>query len=379
MNMNNAEYDRILNKITKGNESLTKKAIYEQYEEWVKNLRNYPSVVLYSASNEVFWSNVSQETIEEMIKISQHIKSIDPTRIVDNQGLQNFKNNLSSPILDDRFDVVNLHYPHRDLIIDWQKKYKKPLVLGEVMSWKAFGILVHGHIDIEKWDIAIVEQANWIRENIPFYIDMEISGIMPFSSMWMVFNGKNPKYPGPWSDLIKFSRDRDTDPLLPGGFVDIPWPANSGALIKPNKMSIGGPGGEQGAINWFDPNRVEFTPSVCYEALKENFRPMPFPKEVNLSPQVILHLFNNEPKASLREKELSDINVILKPAEGQCTNSIGVKTDKEGKAWFILPEKGKYITEVEGYKTNPSSIEVNYRKLDLKPGYNIPIVTINCE
>jgi hypothetical protein len=123
------------------------------YHEWIRRIRNHPSVVIYSADNEVIngyeslggysrekeKAHAEQDRVRWMKKFAGFIREVDPTRPVEHEGDG------------DLDDINNIHYPHEvpfyplypnttywpindPFACAWKYKpwdRKKPLVIGE--------------------------------------------------------------------------------------------------------------------------------------------------------------------------------------------------------------------------------------------------------
>lgn len=72
------------------------------YKQWAKHLRNEPSVVMYSLTNETYWERNRPEEMAVAKQIVDVMRQHDPTRPLQADG-DNYWNGL--------LDVINIHYP----------------------------------------------------------------------------------------------------------------------------------------------------------------------------------------------------------------------------------------------------------------------------
>jgi len=91
--------------------------VQRTYHEWVRRVRNHPSVVLYSADNEVAngyeslggyspekeAAHRADERVGWVLRFAGFIREVDPTRPIMHEG---------DGGLNGEADVINLHYPH---------------------------------------------------------------------------------------------------------------------------------------------------------------------------------------------------------------------------------------------------------------------------
>jgi beta-galactosidase/beta-glucuronidase len=66
---------------------------------WARSMRNHPSVVMYSSSNEMF---LVKYTNEETLVLGKAIRSADPTRAIVHDGMKDVGD-----------DAVSYHYPRQ--------------------------------------------------------------------------------------------------------------------------------------------------------------------------------------------------------------------------------------------------------------------------
>lgn len=333
---------------------------------WVKNIENYyidiarkhrnhPSIAIWSAENESF-IKPTEPALNRALQFDKATKQEDPNRPIDHHGS-----------IEPEFEIANFHYPSNDQFKNWQTLYgSRPVMDGEFNSFStAHNMCVKNQ---ETAKAAGRDTAEYFSQKIKFYRDINLSGIMPFLlSQHTLFSTASPELMGPWHDILKpVSEYKETgsewSPIEYNTWVSpMLWPSLSGKGIKAERMPISN---YTALINWFDPTRPESTPNEVYYAIQEAFRPMP-PLNDKKVPEVIV-------KVEQGNQPLAGINVFLIPRENQSTNPIGVMTDKNGTAWFILKEPGKYEIYAQGYgkKTEKIIINAPLTVLSSLPGYD---------
>ncbi|MEI6073093.1 MAG: sugar-binding domain-containing protein [Verrucomicrobiae bacterium] len=144
--------------------------VLDYYKRWARHLRNEPSVVIYSLTNETYWERNLPEEMEVAKQIVGVMRAEDPTRLLQADG-DNSWNGL--------LDIINIHYPEGTagtlrlkypnsgvmvpndlewLTPDggegWMTKFQwdRPLVLGEFGGggdWESYSS--HGGDDVFNW------------------------------------------------------------------------------------------------------------------------------------------------------------------------------------------------------------------------------------
>ncbi len=76
--------------------------VLEYYKRWARQMRNEPSVVMYSLANETYWERNLPEEMAVAKEIVEVMRSEDPTRPLQADG-DNSWNGL--------LDIINIHYP----------------------------------------------------------------------------------------------------------------------------------------------------------------------------------------------------------------------------------------------------------------------------
>ena len=160
-------------------------------------------------------------------------------------------------------------------------------------------------------------------------------------------------------------------PPFPTAFA-ITWPSQSGVgqhrtnlILRGHKQTFP----ETRHPNWCDPSMPvfagEWAEEAGYREVSEKANGRPYRAgghpgvATRRAPEVIVTV-------TRRAKPVAGEYVFLIPASGQATNPVGVMTDPEGKAWFVLQEPGTYRAECGGKAT---TFAASYQPLKLDPGY----------
>jgi len=296
--------------------------------EWVKAYRNHPSVVLWSLTNETFGSiDPTGAGRRRFRRLADRLREMDLTRPIDTES------EADPPGRADRFDVANHHWYARvappevdpfyvENVQGWPERYQRPLILGEC------GV-AQTHTDYYRRDVSAEEryrvwlrEAEWVRTTVPRLLKWDVAGICPhqgFLLTWDCVNG------GVWGP-------EEPEP------IPIPWPALSGPGAKPPELTHLA----AQSINWFDPSHPVYRPTVVHQALQETWRPMP-PLHRYTAPELLVEVI-------AEGQPLSGASIFAIPLDGQATHPLGVWADEEGKAWFVLPEEGRYEMRVLGHQ-----------------------------
>ncbi|MBQ4313861.1 MAG: hypothetical protein IJC21_00300 [Lentisphaeria bacterium] len=133
-----------------GNNYVDEKAAKEHLKGMVKNFRNHPSIILWSATNEFNLWRVprTEKSMDFLVKLDDFIKKLDSSRPVQHSGFGDAHG---------RLDIVNIHYPSesqnnpaglywqrnpekfarrlwKDIFIRYNPYGKKPVFYGEELN-----------------------------------------------------------------------------------------------------------------------------------------------------------------------------------------------------------------------------------------------------
>lgn len=321
------------------------------YAEWVKWLRNHPSVVLYSTDNEIFtqaWdtpdklaANIRNDRLGAVYE--RFVKRLDPTRPVTRDGDEGTWGKLGTWQEDPPAEVANYHYPDfntKKLVENWQSLYEKPVLFGETLycSYGAWD----GWIDAIPAQVAA--KAKRCRRVLSLYRDLEVSGWVGMGPGLDGFTELRDDGAGnPWG-ITPALRDRYKQtgvltnlPRYP--YFPVAWPSRSGPGLKPEFhrfLSFYG----YGSVNPYFADRKVCVLNAVNKAYKECTHPMP-PLASDRPPEVLLTVEH-------QGAPLPFALVTLVPESGQACPPTTVRADSRGRAWFVLDEPGAYEVRVEG-------------------------------
>lgn len=343
----------------------------DYYRRLVRKHRNHPSVVIWSMENETFTGKMPREVQDKLlnrfVEFGKVVKETDFTRPLHYHG--------SREVIDDpRLEIGSVHYKYGKELQDYlDKAGNKPVVAGEFGNYNSLAdkampkntqISEDGKSikDSELMGKRLQEYADWFKSEIISERNMGVAGIIPFCPIDGLQAPDKKEHLGPWADeLYKsyFIAGPTPTQAKPHAYIPIEWPSLSGPGIKGRYLLSNNRG--RGSINWFDPNRPVCTLNKLYYAIRDAFLPMP-PVNAKRLPEVIITVKKGG-------NALPGVNVFLAPQENQYANPIGIMTDKDGTAWFVLKEPGKYKVYCESDE-NSKIIEVPEGKTIDKPGYD---------
>ena len=147
---------------------------------------------------------------------------------------------------------------------------------------------------------------------------------------------------------------------------DISWPSESGwghrrrsLLLRGHKRTYP----ETRHPNWCDKDKKVFdgdwAEQAGYRRVSEKTGGAIKPATTR-APEIIVTLMSGG-------KPLAGTHVLIEPVGGQSTNPVGVMTDSNGRAWFVLQEAGPYRAVCCGRET---TFDAEFQSLNLEPGYD---------
>ncbi|NOZ63922.1 MAG: hypothetical protein GXO71_03125 [Caldiserica bacterium] len=208
----------------------------------VQRDRNHPSVVIWSASNEMRWSDPDTSLCrKELPRVAQAMKKLDPTRPVLFDG--------DSEILEqDKTEIESLHYGTKVTGENWDRK--KPLIVGEFGKWHYISpyenTLLGGekvYIDFDYCQRIVSKEA---RLQIEQARANEVSGLCPFNTINYMHHAL------PYKDIVLNWNDLTTPGIKPRKIIRFSTPLNLG----------------------YDPELPERIPNPAYEEIKHAFQPV---------------------------------------------------------------------------------------------------------
>jgi hypothetical protein len=286
-----------------------------QYPLWAKTVANHPSVVVLMMG--CLLNN------DQVARLAEVYHSADPTRLLHSGG------DVARPPMNlaayaSKFDMFEPD-PTRNIRegytngIDYLGSYggkRVPVVNKEI--WYN-----NRNPKTGQWEEAPQEKyAQATKEAILYLAGIKLAGFILYSQQ-----GFKPYHE-----------------LAGGG---IKWPSRSGESQHPTSSRTGGMGGWPVEFaNFFDPTKPAFEPLATAKAMRESapeYIGHQVPAARFRRPEVIVTV-------SADGKPLADTYVYAVPIKGAPAVPMGMRTDKDGTAWFILREPGQYRFAVRGTK-----------------------------
>jgi len=320
----------------------------EQYRAWVKKYRAHPSVILWSTENEVFQvvpsdaeAPETRQAYREQLRLFGHLDEVTRGADPEHRPVHHHGCHAAYFAGDaDSFEVLDIHYPES---VAWVAQMladenPRPVIVGE---FHASGP-----------DLAA--QAKDLSARLTGYLDAGAS-VMPHDLVGQSsYNEERLAWMGPWGEAVRAATEAVTVPVL--------WPSLSGPGTKVERTPVGRNYFYSALINWFDPNRPEWTPNLLAQVFRDRLRPMP-PAPENGPAQVLVTVrVNGQPAPHA--------NVFLRPLDDQPTDVVGVRADALGTAWFPFLPPGRYRAEAQ-VETDwrPTEFEAPPVPFEVPPGY----------
>ncbi|MBQ8756462.1 MAG: hypothetical protein IJZ19_15655 [Lentisphaeria bacterium] len=310
------------------------------YRRWVRMVRNHPSVIILSSDNEIYtqaWDslekldlNLRNDAIGAIY--GRYVKKLAPGYIITRDGDVGTwgwegKWQETPPC-----ETANYHYPNFDIgkcTVNWQDVYGyRPLIYGEAVYC--------GHFRKVPTPELLAENAKYNRRMIRTFREEEIPvtvymGITGEGFVSWDDTGKG----NPWG-VSKTMAQKGELPFIPFYAPRIDWPANSGPGRKSPVGKIDFKGFGWRAVNWFHPDYPTHRDSVINKVYREELISQPELSGDTAAECVVV----------LQDKK-AGVPVRLDGREGWISY-----TDKNGKAYFLLPEAGEYTVSACGRNKN---------------------------
>ncbi|HUW31815.1 MAG TPA: glycoside hydrolase family 2 TIM barrel-domain containing protein, partial [Planctomycetota bacterium] len=310
----------------------------EVADAWIRRDRNHPSIL--------FWDVTDTWAPEYCVPLLTTVKLLDDTR------MREVTYNDSPRELVDLVSDYRL-FAGLDKIEASIKKIRagelpvKPIRVGEAGIFKG-----------AKWGYD--EQPPMLPGWLDFINSLpgrNIHGLQTFHLTDMDYRGFTLQVPGMLSE-----------PLKP----KITWPAQSGSDPRIDPF---GEGTQQAwgkaaiYLNWCDPSLPVSRPTATAKWWKKMYHDLTGrslgPLSKTRVPEAIVTAMD------AAGKPVPGAMVFVSPLEDQAMVPYGVKADDAGRAWFVLPEEGKYRFEFTGGDGTAASATAKCRrtKIDVNPGY----------
>lgn len=313
------------------------------YENWVKMLRNHPSVVIASTDNEIFtqaWDTAAREDYNirnDRIGAfyGRYVKSLNPALIITRDGDEGTWGHKGKWHENPPCDTGNYHYPDfniEDFVLNWQSVYDfRPAVFGETL-YCSYGAW-------DKWigpvPSQVQKKAATVRSVASLYKKLGIPAqiYMGLSSDGFIKLDDSGKG-NPWGITASAVNAYKDKKALPEGLVypwrKIEWPSLSGKGMKRLAQDVAQGSYGHKALNWFDSKYASHVRNEVNDAYRDSLIPQPA-LAVPSDAEFIVDL-----GSAGAGKLVSAIHASgLYPADA-------VVADSAGKVWFEVSEPGKY-------------------------------------
>jgi len=341
--------------------------------QYVRAHRNHPSIIIWESNNEAGTQGHRTPPVQSLTGLAAIQKichEVDPTRPVDPQGSPWV---AAAPRLgiDFETDIYNVHPYGRPLYIDYTRigrmvgfRDDRPQIIGEVVrNTDEIGWGMSGRTpdQIKKAFEAYDEHVGkyWAESALDYH-RRGGDGFQVLTLGAFAYHGPKSETEfagGPWN-------------IYAGGTVKDPpceWPAYSGEDFKVAGLQIGA---LYGNLNWWDPALPAFTLNCVADRMKAAYAEIAggdlpaLPKRRR--PEVIVTVTAND-------IPVPDRYVTISPGGGQAVPAQTVRTDWQGRAWFVLDEPGSYeiIFAEETARFVPrKTIQVDWAARDTQAGYH---------
>ncbi len=347
------------------------------YTRWWKDLRNHPSVLIWSTDNEILtqaWDseakapfNVRNDRIGALY--SDYMNTLDRSLVVTRNGDVGTWNHQARWFQDPPCPTANYHYPNWNneaCAVNWQTTYEyRPIVFGEALYCSYLlpsdkGGWVGGRPKLVK------NKAETVAKCVSLYTALEIPcavymglGLDGFTFLDETGRGN------PWgikeSEIEAF---RANGTLPPGRRVDqypwlrIDWPARSGEGEREPADQVSCRTWGTQAMNVYEAGVPSHVRNAVNDAYRQALRPQP-PVDAGRFAEAIVTV---EPWADVWTTTPSG-------------NREGVRADAEGRAWFRSLAPGRRVFTCGG---RSKEVELSARgEAVAKPGFEgIPRVSL---
>ena len=347
-----------------------KEAIEEQISGYVRAYRNHPSIVLWESNNEAGSWDINPKMMKGLGRIHDLCKQEDPTRLVHPQGspMVGRAPDYGIEYQPDIWDVHPYGSPVMSQVRDKMKRGgydgKRPWMLGEMSGLDTrIGWGLPGHSAKQRktaWDAYYEPWGKYWADSMGEIYKEGCVGYMLLTLAcrgWIGPTGPDSYDGGPWNCMVK-NTVRE---------FEITWPSRSGPDIKARGKHR--PGALYNNLNWWDPTRKVCGWNICSEQVKCAYAKlfggdMPALNEKR-RPEVIVTV-------KAKGQPVPDRYVLMQPVSPISGEPIGVKTDENGTAWFVLPEAGRYqmsLLHEQGEIAGPV-VEMPWAKREFKAGYD---------
>ncbi|MCK4324030.1 MAG: hypothetical protein KAW89_05830 [Armatimonadetes bacterium] len=361
----------------------------QMIREYMRAHRNHPSIIIWESNNEVGCQGdfgADPRGWQGLANIQAICREEDPSRPVDHQGSARIT--LAPKFgIDFEPDIWNVHPYGRPLMNDVERitrlfnfRDDRPQIIGEVsynsnIIWGLPGITPEQRKQAYRLYSAMAE--HWAESALDYH-KLGGDGIQMLSLAGFALNGPKTETEfegGPWgfglvevakSDGHPVGHRHDLAVRAEGPDIieaKVTWPADSGEDIKVSGLGWGAAAAYSN-INWWDPTRKPYGINIVGEKVTQAYAEVsggnlpPLPRKRR--PELIVII-------TLRDQPVPDRYVRVSPAEGQAVSAQMVRTDPQGRAWFVLPMPGRYNVSLGNLAA--TTVDVHWAERSKKAGY----------
>jgi len=343
------------------------------YTRWWEDLRNHPSVLIWSTDNEtVTQANDKESQVDFNIRnervaalYEKYMQSLDPDLVLTRDGDIGTWNRKQRWYENPPCVTANYHYPNFDnanWAENWQSVYEyRPVIFGEALYCMYFQ---NGWVGAKP--NLVEDKVRQVRQCAPLYTRLGVPcvvymGISSDGFICLDDSGKG----NPWglraSDMKRYFK---THELPPGRRADqypdfrIDWPAYSGEGERLPSVRVNASTQGYHALNIYDSAYPSHVRTAVNDEYRAGLRPQPPIKPGRYAEVVVT--------------AESGADVWTATPAG---NRLGMRADTKGRAWFRALEPG-HRTFVSGNREKAA--EIPPRGDDaLKPGFvNMPRLSL---
>ncbi len=293
-------------------------------DHWIRRVRNHPSIL--------FWDITDARDPAYCVPLLRKVKELDQSRIAE----VTFDPSVADADLIELIDCYRL-FSSLESIEQSIETIRGELPVKPVRVGEA-GIFQAG-----SWgdDEEPPLQEGW-GDFLPTMGERNIHGLQTFFLADMDYRGFEDSVPGMLAADLDFQ---------------VSWPSQSGADARIDPFSEDTPaarGKRRLSLNWCDPEQPVSRPTATASWSRRLFRRIAGrdvgPLASERVPEVLVRVTRGgEP--------VPGACVLAAPLEGQAVPPHAVRADREGAAWFVLPEAGVYRFTCGG-----SGVEVETRR-----------------
>ena len=303
-------------------------------EHWIRRDRNHPSILI--------WNVTDNWRPDYCVPLLRAARELDGTRITDATYRDAPPQMLELMDTYQLFGSLEQIRRQIERIRTAPDLPRKPIRVGEAGIFQQY-----------KWDFDAEPRLKdgWAEfiESMPA---RKICGLQTFSLTDMDYRGFEKRIPGMLFRPVE---------------AEVNWPAQSGldARIDPFGRGTAKAQGKAALyLNWCDPSRPVSRPTLTARWWSARYEELTGrevgPLSATRVPEVIVRVLS-------RKETVEEGHVVVAGVEGQALEPYGVRVDPGGRAWFALPEPGRYRFRYEG---DAVEVECKEMKIDRRAGYD---------